>query len=403
MKTKIINILLMILSFSLILCSNNNITTPKPVLPFDEKILDEEIIKFDKINDDVLIRKVTINSTYFELGYQIGLMGKEAGVYPKRRTSKNQKINEKIIEMYKEIYPQFLEKVSGLAKVYDLTIDDIDLVFIEGDYFLDITWILFDYEKYYRNKFLNSTTGCSVVSYYVEGDIENKNIIGRNLDFSYYLPGFSVIANVDGVYKTMYNTAWALNFWVMDGINEKGLFIADATVDDPPKYKDYGYRKYPDKPAISSFHMVRIVLDLCSNVDEAINLIKKMNVWFSDDFAHFLIADAEGNSVIIEFDKDGKLIPIYRTKNYLHITNTSLQADVNIVKKRCWRYKLADKLLSENEITSIGDIFKIMMEIRLQSKLFKTLWISLYDLTKKEMDVRFIEEDFSVKHGFKME
>jgi hypothetical protein len=323
------------------------------------------------------------------------------GIFPRLRTSASQGINHDIIEMYEIIYPQFLEKVRGVADANGLSMEDIDLRYLECDYFVDIAWTLFNYNDFEElARFGHSLDSCSLASYYLEPG--KKNIVGRNFDFSYDVPRFLVISNIDGVYKTIANTGWALNQWIMDGINEKGLFIGGAANEEVEKYRSYGNQRYPKEPGVDFFHLMRIILERCSNVEEAVELIGKNRVWFSTTYMHFLMADEAGNAVVMEFDREGNMIPFYRDmdKAYLHVTNTALQEGKDICRTRCWRYRTAESLLDPG-INTIGDLLDVMKAIQQPPNSgHKTLWISLVDLSKKEIDVRFWEEDHNISHPF---
>jgi len=373
----------------------------KELLNYIVSATGEEVIKYETINAGALTKKVTITGSYYDLGFHIGMMGREMGIFPRLRTSASQGINNDIIEMYEVIYPQFLEKVRGVADANGLTVDDIDLRDLECDYFVYIAGVLFNYNDFEElARFGQNLDSCSLASYYLEP--EKKNIVGRNFDFAYDVPRFLVISNIDGVYKTTANTGWALNQWIMDGINEKGLFIGAAANEEVEKYRSYGNKSYPKEPAVDFFHLLRIILERCSNVEEAVELIGKIKVWFSTTYMHFLMADEAGNAVVMEFDREGNMIPFYKDKNkvYLHVTNTALQEGKDIVRSRCWRYSTAENLL-ESGINTIEDLLDVMKAIQQPPNSgHKTLWISLVDLSKKEIDVRFWEEDYDISHPF---
>ncbi len=188
----------------------------------------------------------------------------------------------------------------------------------------------------------------------------------------------------------------------MDGINEKGLFIGGASNEVVEKYRSYGNQPYPQEPAIDFFHLLRIILERCSNVKEAVELIGKTRVWFSTTYMHFLMADEAGNAVVMEFDREGNMTPFYKDKDkvYLHVTNTALQEGKDFVRSRCWRYSTAENLL-ESGINTIENLLDVMKAIQMPPNSGnKTLWITLADLSKKEIDVRFWEEDYDISHPF---
>lgn len=89
-----------------------------------------------------------------------------------------------------------------------------------------------------------------------------------------------------------------------DGMNEKGLAIGLAAVDDAQP----GSR--PDRPTVGSVRIIRLVLDTAATVEEAIQVFENHNIDFDGGPPlHYLVADATGKSVAIEF-VDGKVVAL---------------------------------------------------------------------------------------------
>lgn len=82
----------------------------------------------------------------------------------------------------------------------------------------------------------------------------------------------------------------------MDGINEKGLSIAVLQIFDEPTRQSTG------KLGLTTSTAIRMVLDNAATADEAINLLKKydMNASAGTNY-HFQLADASGNTAIVEY------------------------------------------------------------------------------------------------------
>ena len=85
----------------------------------------------------------------------------------------------------------------------------------------------------------------------------------------------------------------------MDGINEKGLSIAVLQIFDEPTRQSTG------KLGLTTSTAIRMVLDKAATVDEAINLLKQydMNASAGSNY-HFQLADASGNTAIVEYIKN---------------------------------------------------------------------------------------------------
>lgn len=89
-----------------------------------------------------------------------------------------------------------------------------------------------------------------------------------------------------------------------DGMNEEGVAISMLTVPVADAPHDI------EKKNINSTMAVRLVLDNAANVEEAVALLYKYNIYFSGNIpCHFFIGDKTGKSVIVEFlDGEMKLV-----------------------------------------------------------------------------------------------
>ncbi len=164
-----------------------------------------------------------------------------------------------------------------------------------------------------------SDAGCTAfVSRNEEGDI----IYARNFDFL-YAPFLQVYTNPDNGYVSVSTVnlsfagygegnlpssgisfqnflTLAAPFLPFDGMNEKGVCIALLAVPEVWMIDD------PDKITLNTTTAIRLVLDKAATIDEAVELLRKYNIYFSGDVTcHFLIADAMGKSVIVEYYDNG--------------------------------------------------------------------------------------------------
>ncbi len=83
----------------------------------------------------------------------------------------------------------------------------------------------------------------------------------------------------------------------LDGMNEKGLCIADLVIDDGTlTNQDEG------KADITTTAAIRLILDRAATVDEAVELLKQYDMHSSAGMQHHLsIADANGKAVVVEY------------------------------------------------------------------------------------------------------
>jgi hypothetical protein len=85
-----------------------------------------------------------------------------------------------------------------------------------------------------------------------------------------------------------------------DGMNEHGLVVGMASVDAVAEIR-------PDRPAVGSVSIMRLVLDQARTVDEAVRVLGSYNIDFSGGPGlHYMVADATGASAVVEF-VDGRM------------------------------------------------------------------------------------------------
>ena len=359
------------------------------------------ILKYEKLAPGTLLRKATVTGTHYELGLLVGLIARNYGMQVLRRSASNADMNARITEMYRNIYPQFLEKARGIGQAFGLILDDLDLRYLEHDFEAELWWRIFKYQQF--TDFTGFSVakpilGCSLISYYLDG--EKRQLIGRNFDNRADRPGFLVISSLDGVYRTIGHSIFQLYQWLPDGINERGLFMGMASLSSPQQYMDYkDSSDYPVRPAIQAVHLERVVLDTCATVDEALALIGKTRVWFPVEFNHFLLSDSLGKSVVVEFDKDKNMVVFPRQAAFHVVTNTALQEGTDYVYGACWRYRTATDALLQG-ISSLPDLSRVMESVRPQSGYTRTLWTAMADLSRKELKVSYRSENYAISRTF---
>ena len=146
---------------------------------------------------------------------------------------------------------------------------------------------------------------------------ENGVLMGRNFDFSsatglilHTIPkrGYETITtfNVeflgfgdDWLPEGFVNQYLALSslFFALDGMNEKGLAIADLMAgDDAVTHQETG------KPALTTTSAISYLLKNAATVDEALELLREIDMHSDIGSAHhYAMADASGKSVVVEY------------------------------------------------------------------------------------------------------
>lgn len=244
-----------------------------------------------------------------------------------------------------------------------------------------------------------SDAGCTAfVSRNEEGDI----IYARNFDFL-YAPFLQVHTNPDNDYASVSTVnlsfagygegnlpssgisfqnflTLAAPFLPFDGMNEKGVCIALLAVPEVQMIDD------PDKITLNTTTAIRLVLDKAATVDEAVELLRKYNIYFSGDVTcHFLIADATGKSVIVEYYDNGLQV-VESDTDYQIASNFIAYHGLNIGEgyTEFDRYDAVEKVLQNNNTVTMGDCEKLLNTIGVyDGETDKLQWSVVYNLTDK--------------------
>ncbi|MBT3369058.1 MAG: linear amide C-N hydrolase [Nitrospina sp.] len=128
-----------------------------------------------------------------------------------------------------------------------------------------------------------------------------------------------------------------------DGINEAGLAVGMAAVPDGKMTLD------PDKETVNSLLVIREILDHAGDVDEAISILDRFNIDYGTGPAlHYLIADANGDALLVEFYQ-GEMRLIHNQTDWHQATNFLISSSGDSPQGHCWRYDAIYSQLSEND------------------------------------------------------
>lgn len=228
------------------------------------------------------------------------------------------------------------------------------------------------------------------------GDI----LFGRNFDFLYapslqlYTApnnGYASVSTVnlafagysgdnlpDGSFFDTFLTL-AAPFLPFDGMNEKGLAIALLAV--PKAEVPYN----PDKITLNTTTAIRLVLDKAVTVEEAIELLKQYNIYFSGGIeCHYLIADASGHSVIVEYVNQ-ELCVVESETEYQIASNFIAYNGLNIGEgfTEFERYDRVQNAIEENNgILEVSGAIQLLADVGVfDGDIDKLQWSVLYNLT----------------------
>ncbi len=226
---------------------------------------------------------------------------------------------------------------------------------------------------------------------------KDSMIFGRNFDWYDHIPlflytdppdGFASVSMVDLDYlgfsrnnlpdqgqnnQRLLDTPW-LPF---DGMNEMGVAIGIMAIDHAEPPYD------PKKKTIGEIEVLRLVLDYAKSTEHAVELIQKYNVRMEIPPIHYLIADSNGNSAIIEL-VGGKMIVMRNTEPWQVSANFIIYGSDAPANVSCWRYNKAYSNLKEadGKLSSVSAMN--LLESVSQSS---TLWSMVYQMKSGKIEV----------------
>ena len=322
----------------------------------------KEILKYSPVAGGVPnLKRMDVSGSHYEYGNLVGRIARLYGERPRQVAANRREFNDRIMDMYRRIYPQYLEFARGLGEAFGMQTAELDFVHLEYDFFIGLWYRLFKYDEFRSlaaaavPQSTLTSTHCSMLSAKIGEDV----FTGRNFDDDHEKPQFVEFSNMEDGYRVMANACYIPFHWVMDGVNEKGLFMGTANLVDPPKY--YWTDPYPEVPAICEHHLFRVALETCATVDDVIALYRSVRPW-SHATDHLLVADALGNSAVIEFDLNRQAVFFPAEGAYQIMTNSAYQEGMEYLLAHCRRFLRASRM-AENGIHSFADVESITRAI----------------------------------------
>ena len=202
----------------------------------------------------------------------------------------------------------------------------------------------------------------------------------------------------------------------LDGMNEAGLFIGVLSLRGGGAVQhDAGRSNIVPSLAI------RIALDACSTVDEAVEMFRNHNFFADGEESannyHFLIADASGKSVVVEYYRPGEEAPVEDPKakdwtlNVLdedHVTNFYLSEGWQNLGVGQARYdslhstlERKGRIMTEDECMDLLNIVHTDLHSENGEITSNTQWSAVYNLTRKKATV-CVDKDYATKLHFSL-
>jgi hypothetical protein len=180
-----------------------------------------------------------------------------------------------------------------------------------------------------------------------------------------------------------------------DGMNAHGLAISMAIV---PQGGDI--QADPSKERITSLGIIREVLDHARDVDEAVDIIRDYNIIESGQPLHYLIADARGKAVLVEFYQ-GEMHVIENERPWHSATNF-LRTSVGDPKGNCWRYDTINARFSEKQgMLDASSAMELLSDVAQDGTQYPTQWSVVYQMARGEVNV-VMGRDYADVHTFRI-
>lgn len=351
------------------------------------------------------VNHIKIKGSNYAIGKKIAEITKRLLIRPKQ--SDDIIINRIQRKYIKNNYPEFYERMRGVADVYGIDIND-------DNYDFSHLWII-PIESFVKSM------GCSVVFYPKSFTENSHDILSRNFDF---IREPSIMSKIyimelypDKGYASLSICSFDLLGGTLEGVNSEGLVV--AVLAEEETMAKYG--NHPALKGVGTYELLalRYLLDKCGNVEEAKEALLYLKHFYTFMPCHFIIADRQGKSFIFEFSSFRNSTYIVKGHGIQWVTNHPLHNQTSIsdlpeeiragLINTYKRYKRLEDQIKGKEGFSLDEIIKINNSVANSNlplenfgPLNRTLWHSLYDLQELSLKVKFYldeKEDNSVPSG----
>lgn len=328
-----------------------------------------------KNNKEVVYRHAVLKGNPYEIGRKEAELLKK--YYP-------EEINF-IFEGNSEIKPASLEIVKETIKIFDKFCPNInDEIKGFADYFGKSPEDIIYYSFSYVNK-----GNCGQFAVLPQKTVDKNFYVGRSYEWDDTDDKKLLTVKAEGAYAHLGFSL--LFFGRYDGINEKGLCVT-MTNGIPCVWSE--------AEGLRFWMVIRILLDKCKNVDEAVELIKQLPI---SSFCSLLIADKNNEAVLAEIHNDVKTfkrISASSAEDYVcstnHYTLPEMQPLVkNRMRQSVDRYNAIVNTLKAEKLDK-SDLIRLLstkMPDGLACHYYHdglgTLWSILFDVTNLKADICF--------------
>ena len=211
---------------------------------------------------------------------------------------------------------------------------------------------------------------CNAMIVHTVPDNGYESVSTSCLDFL----GFDDKYSPDGSMMERMQTLAAI-YVPLDGMNEKGLVVADLMAGD-----DEQTHQQTDKIDLTTTTAIRLLLDKAATVDDAVALLNKYDMNSSIGSAHHLsIADSSGKSVVVEYVNGKMLVKETKVVTNHYLTDCEKQGVGS--KQSHTRYNTLSAYAEPADDMGVRDMLKSVAQKnypQTEGKYEKTMWSIVY-------------------------
>ncbi len=178
----------------------------------------------------------------------------------------------------------------------------------------------------------------------------------------------------------------------MDGMNEKGLIVSMLSVQNR-----CGYPMAPEKSTVGDFNIIRIVLDRCRTVDEAITEFTRYNIRQSGPLPiHYFLSDELEHCVVELFDGEVRVLKSAGCgclTNFLKLDQRNFQEN----RRLCARYRAMEKELeAKSGVLTMREAKGLLRAVSVHKPDYavpSTIWSLLFTPEERRIRIKIGESE----------
>lgn len=184
----------------------------------------------------------------------------------------------------------------------------------------------------------------------------------------------------------------------LDGMNEKGLCVADLMIDT-----EETTNQNTGKVSLTTTTAIRLILDHAATVEEALDLLSKYDMHSSAGMMHHLaIADVYGNSVVVEYiDNEMKVTETPVVTNFYLTPGEKYGIGSEQSKQR---YEILNICLADENCEDMAQLKSALQSVsqkEMGAEYEMTVWSILYDQKERSVEYYF-RENFEESYRYEL-